>query len=163
LVLADKRTCPCPPSLFDFITLITSVFPLTLRLSCLPSCQPEPEPELAYPSPSPTYVHCWLININSACATKTKLYAVPVTVISTESTATATAHCILYELVITVRGLILFRSYKPSGMAYQHKYSQVSYIFKYFKALHCLLFVSRCGRLKRLAGAGHVYPKRVVV
>ncbi len=49
LVLADKRTCP--PSLCEFITLITyqfSFFLLTLCLSCLPLGQPV----RAYPSPT---------------------------------------------------------------------------------------------------------------
>ena len=49
MVLADKRTCP--PSLCEFITLITYLFfPLTLCLSCLPSGQP------VRAHPSPTYL-----------------------------------------------------------------------------------------------------------
>ncbi len=37
MVLANQRTCPCPPSLFEFITLITYQFSLLLFacLACL--------------------------------------------------------------------------------------------------------------------------------
>ena len=50
LVLADQKTCPCPPSLCAFIILNTYLFfPVTLRLSCLPlACI-----TLTYPSRHP--------------------------------------------------------------------------------------------------------------
>ncbi len=58
MVLADQRTCP--PSLFDFITLITYQFsPVTLRLSCWPLASLP----LTYPSRHHLIQGCWLINI----------------------------------------------------------------------------------------------------
>jgi hypothetical protein len=61
LVLADQKTCP--PSLCEFITLITyQLSPVTLRLSCWPlACLP-----LAYPSRHHFIEGCWLINIRDS-------------------------------------------------------------------------------------------------
>ncbi len=48
MVLANQKTCP--PSLFEFITLITYLFSLLL-CACLASCLPLCLPVLAYRSP----------------------------------------------------------------------------------------------------------------
>ncbi len=61
MVLADQKTCP--PSLCEFITLITYQFsPVTLRLSCWPLASLP----LTYPSRHRFIEGCWLINIRDS-------------------------------------------------------------------------------------------------